>query len=218
MKSFTCLQGVAAVLRRDNVDTDVIIPKQFMKTVGREGLGPFAFDAWRYLDEGALGQDCSVRPRNPEFVLNQPQYADARILVAGKNFGCGSSREHAVWALADLGIEAIVAESYGDIFRSNCMKNGLLPVVLPPDLLKRLAARAEAPARLVVSIDLRSQTVSPSQGEEYSFNIEDGWRERLLHGWDDISLTLQHSHDIRRFEQRQREQQPWLYGKPAPLP
>lgn len=210
MKAFTRTVGVAAVLSRDNVDTDAIIPKQFMKTVGRDGLGPFAFDAWRYLDEGTLGQDCSRRPRNPMFELNRPEFANARILVTQKNFGCGSSREHAVWALADLGIEVVIAVSFAEIFRTNCLKNGLLPIELQPDTIDALI-RDLAVSNDHVSVDLVAEVISTGGARTYPFAIDAGWRQRLVNGWDDVSMTLQYAEDILGFERRQRQQQPWLY-------
>jgi len=211
MKAFTSMRGVVGLLDRNNVDTDAIIPKQFMKTIGRTGLGPFAFDAWRYLDEGYWGQDCSKRARNPSFALNQERYAHASILLTRKNFGCGSSREHAPWALADMGIRAIVGESFADIFHRNCLKNGILVVALPAPTIDALVEEVRATPGLAMSIDLHARQITTARHPAIGFGIEDAWRDRLLHGWDDISITLQDAPAIRQFEQRHRMAQPWLY-------
>ncbi|RJF92275.1 3-isopropylmalate dehydratase small subunit [Noviherbaspirillum saxi] len=211
MTPFTSIHGLIASLDRNNVDTDAIIPKQFMKTIGRTGLGPFAFDAWRYLDEGSWGQDCSKRPLNPDFELNQPRFAGASILLTRKNFGCGSSREHAPWALKDMGFRAIVGESFGDIFRNNCLKNGILVVILPAAQVQGLVVRVAAQPGATMAIDLATRSLHFDGSEVIRFDIDTTWQERLLNGWDDISMTLQEAEAIRHFEEKHRTAQPWLY-------
>jgi 3-isopropylmalate/(R)-2-methylmalate dehydratase small subunit len=211
MNKFNLLDGVVAPLDRANVDTDAIIPKQFLKSIKRTGFGPNLFDEWRYLDHGEPGKDNSRRPLNPDFILNQPRYKGASILLARKNFGCGSSREHAPWALEQYGFRAIIAPSFADIFFNNCFKNGLLPIVLPEAQIDHLfdAVKAFPGFRLV--IDLEKQVVGTADGgTTYSFEV-DGFRKYcLLNGLDDIGLTLQQADKIRAFEERHLAAQPWL--------
>lgn len=211
MKAFSSLSGVVALLDRNNVDTDAIIPKQFMKTIGRTGLGQFAFDAWRYLDEGYWGQDCSNRPKNAGFELNQARYQNASILLTRKNFGCGSSREHAPWALADLGLRAIVAESFADIFYTNCLKNGILAISLPQATIQTLVEEVQRTEGLQMSINLKEKVLSTPGASRVCFELDESWRERLLNGWDDISITLRDEDAIRKFELNHMHAQPWLF-------
>jgi 3-isopropylmalate/(R)-2-methylmalate dehydratase small subunit len=211
MQPFTVHDGLVAPLDRANVDTDAIIPKQFLKSIRRSGFGPNLFDAWRYLDHGEPGMDHATRPPNPDFVLNEPRYAGASILLARENFGCGSSREHAPWALADYGFRALIAPSYADIFFNNCLKNGLLPIVLPEAAVDRLFddTRVFPGFRLVV--DLERQTVATRDGSlSYGFDIDPFRKHCLLNGLDDIGLTLQHADEIRAFEAKRLGEQPWL--------
>ena len=211
MQAFRTLQSVVAPLDRANVDTDALIPKQFMKSIQRTGFGDNLFDEWRYLDRGYPGQDVSARLRNPDFVLNQPQYESSRILLARENFGCGSSREHAVWALADFGIRVILAPSFADIFFGNCFKNGLLPVELPALTIDRLFREVDSTPGLSLSVDLFSQTLVPSLGEPIRFDVDPSRKQRLLEGLDDIGLTLQRADRIRAFEIRHRAAAPWFF-------
>ncbi|WP_332824334.1 3-isopropylmalate dehydratase small subunit [Ramlibacter sp.] len=211
MEAFTTLQSLVVPIDRANVDTDAIIPKQFMKSVRRTGFGDNLFDEWRYLDRGQPGQDASLRPRNPDFPLNQPRYAGARILLARENFGCGSSREHAVWALRDFGIRALVAPGFADIFFGNCFKNGLLPIVLPPATVDRLFAQVQAHPGFALAIDLAVQTLRAEGEPAIPFDIDPARKQRLLHGLDDIALTLQRADRIRAFEARRRASEPWLF-------
>jgi len=211
MQPFRVLTGLVAPLDRANVDTDAIIPKQFLKSIKRSGFGPNLFDAWRYLDRGEPGADNSVRPRNPEFVLNEPRYQGAQILLARRNFGCGSSREHAPWALADYGFRAIIAPSYADIFFNNCYKNGLLPVVLLESEVDRLFDAVKAFPGFKLAIDLDRQTVATPDGAmAFRFDVEPFRKHCLLNGLDDIGLTLQHADAIRAFEAKRLAEQPWL--------
>ncbi len=211
MQPFTHLDGLVAPLDRANVDTDAIIPKQFLKSIKRTGFGPFLFDEWRYLDHGEPDMDCRNRPLNREFVLNQPRYQEAQILLAQANFGCGSSREHAPWALADYGLRAILAPSYADIFYNNCFKNGLLPIVLPEATINRLFQEVLATPGYRLAVDLASQTVTTPGGEVISFSVDPHRRHCLLNGLDDIELTLQHAPAIRAYEAQRRQQAPWLF-------
>lgn len=213
MKAFTRITARVAPIDRPNVDTDAIIPKQFLKSIRRSGFGPFLFDEWRYLDRGEPDMDCSGRPLNPEFVLNQPRYANAGILVVRENFGCGSSREHAPWALEDFGIRAIIGPSFADIFFNNCFKNGILPIVLDSGLIVELFRLAEPGVDFTVDLD--SQTISLPDGRSVGFEVDASRKHRLLNGLDDIGLTLQHADEIRAYEQRRKQQAPWLYGQPA---
>jgi 3-isopropylmalate/(R)-2-methylmalate dehydratase small subunit len=211
MKPFRLHTGLVAPLDRANVDTDAIIPKQFLKSIKRTGFGPNLFDEWRYLDRGEPGMDSGRRPRNPDFVLNQPRYAGASILLARRNFGCGSSREHAPWALADFGFRALIAPSYADIFFNNCYKNGVLPVVLSDAEVDRLFAATAAFPGFTLTIDLEAQTVRSADGSlAYSFEVEPFRKHCLVNGLDDIGLTLQHADAIRAFESKRLAEQPWL--------
>ena len=211
MQSFTVLDGLVAPMDRANVDTDLIIPKQFLKSIKRSGFGPNLFDELRYLDEGAPGQDCSKRPINPDFPLNQERYQGASILLARENFGCGSSREHAPWALEDYGFRCIIAPSYADIFYNNCFKNGLLPIVLDAQVVDRLFGQMYANEGYRLTVDLGRQVVSTPSGEEYDFQVDAFRKHCLLHGLDDIGLTLQSADAIRAFESQWREKSPWLF-------
>ncbi|EIF56857.1 isopropylmalate isomerase small subunit [Burkholderia pseudomallei 1258a] len=202
--------GVVAPLDRENVDTDAIIPKQFLKAIKRTGFGPNAFDEWRYLDHGEPGQDNSKRPLNPDFVLNQPRYQGASVLLARKNFGCGSSREHAPWALQQYGFRAIVAPSFADIFFNNCYKNGLLPIVLTEQQVDHLFNDTYAFNGYQLTIDLDAQVVRAPDGREYPFEITAFRKYCLLNGFDDIGLTLRHADKIRQFEAERLAKQPWL--------
>jgi 3-isopropylmalate/(R)-2-methylmalate dehydratase small subunit len=212
MEKFTVLQGLVAPLDRPNVDTDAIIPKQFLKSIKRSGFGPNLFDEWRYLDHGEPGMDPATRVPNPDFVLNQPRYQGASILLARENFGCGSSREHAPWALMDFGIRAIIAPSYADIFFNNSFKNGLLPVVLPAAVVDRLFADTLATPGYRLAVDLPNQTVVTPTGESLSFSVDEFRRHCLIEGLDEIGLTLKHADAIHAFEQRRRAEQPWLFA------
>src|SRR5947199_2570325 len=201
MERFTVLTGVVAPLDRANVDTDQIIPKQFLKSIRRSGFGPNLFDAWRYLDEGRPDEPNAGRALNPDFVLNQPRYRGASILLARHNFGCGSSREHAPWALVDYGFRALIAPSYADIFFNNCLKNGLLPIVLSDANVDRLFSDVAAFPGYTLTIDLERQTVATADGSlSLGFDIDSFRKRCLLNGWDDIGLTLQHADEIRTFE------------------
>ncbi|MDN7745074.1 3-isopropylmalate dehydratase small subunit [Burkholderia multivorans] len=213
MEKFTVHTGVVAPLDRENVDTDAIIPKQFLKSIKRTGFGPNAFDEWRYLDHGEPGQDNSKRPLNPDFVLNQPRYQGASILVTRKNFGCGSSREHAPWALQQYGFRAIIAPSFADIFFNNCFKNGLLPIVLTEQQVDHLINETVAFNGYQLTIDLEAQVVRTPDGREYPFEITAFRKYCLLNGFDDIGLTLRHADKIRQFEAERLAKQPWLNNK-----
>ncbi|KWF27131.1 3-isopropylmalate dehydratase small subunit [Burkholderia pseudomultivorans] len=213
MEKFIVHTGVVAPLDRENVDTDAIIPKQFLKSIKRTGFGPNAFDEWRYLDHGEPGQDNSKRPLNPDFVLNQPRYQGASILVTRKNFGCGSSREHAPWALQQYGFRAIIAPSFADIFFNNCFKNGLLPIVLTEQQVDHLINETVAFNGYQLTIDLDAQVVRAPDGREYPFEITAFRKYCLLNGFDDIGLTLRHADKIRQFEAERLAKQPWLNNK-----
>jgi 3-isopropylmalate/(R)-2-methylmalate dehydratase small subunit len=211
MQPFRVHTGIVAPLDRANVDTDAIIPKQFLKSIKRSGYGPNLFDAWRYLDHGEPGMDNARRPRNPDFVLNQPRYEGASILVTRRNFGCGSSREHAPWALGDYGFRAVIAPSFGDIFFNNCFKNGLLPIVLPESQVDCIFADVAAFPGFKLTIDLEKQVVGTTDGSvAFPFEVDAFKRHCLLNGLDDIGLTLQHADDIRAYEARHLASQPWL--------
>jgi 3-isopropylmalate/(R)-2-methylmalate dehydratase small subunit len=210
MNKFELVRGRVAPLDRDDVDTDAIIPKQFMKSVARVGFGPNLFDAWRYLDVGEPGMDNARRPRNPDFVLNDARYQDASILLARRNFGCGSSREHAPWALLQYGFQVIIASSFADIFLTNCYKNGLLAVTLHEAAVDTLFAQAGGPEPLVLSVDLARQRVSVDGGASYGFAISPFIKANLLAGSDDIALSLQHGEAIARFEVERHARYPWL--------
>ena len=212
MKAFTKITAIVVPLDRSNVDTDAIIPKQFLKSIKRSGFGPNAFDEWRYLDHGEPGMDNSKRPLNPDFSLNQPRYQGAQILLTRKNFGCGSSREHAPWALDDYGFRAVIAPSFADIFFNNCYKNGLLPIVLTEEQVDQLFKEVEATEGYQLSIDLAEQTLTTPSGETFKFDITEHRKHCLLNGLDEIGLTLQHADEIRDFEEKRRQSQPWLFN------
>ena len=212
MEKFTRLEGLAAPLDRANVDTDAIIPKQFLKSIKRSGFGPNLFDEWRYLDHGEPGQDCSNRPLNKDFVLNQPRYRGAQILLARENFGCGSSREHAPWALLDYGFRAVIAPSFADIFFNNCYKNGILPIVMDAEEVDRLFKETVATEGYRLTVDLEKQSVTTPSGHSVSFEVDSFRKYCLLNGLDDIGLTLQNADKIRAYEERRRQSEPWVFG------
>ena len=204
MNKFTTLTSITAPLKRANVDTDAIIPKQFLKSIKRSGFGPNLFDEWRYLDHGEIGMDNTKRPLNMDFVLNQPEYQGAKILLAGENFGCGSSREHAIWALADYGFKAIIAANFADIFYNNCFKNGILPIMQNKAIMDELFACQEA-----ITIDLETQSINANR-KVYGFEIDAERKRRLINGLDDIGLTLQYSDEIKSFESKYFKKYIWL--------
>jgi 3-isopropylmalate/(R)-2-methylmalate dehydratase small subunit len=210
MQKFTVHKGLVAPMDRENVDTDAIIPKQFLKSIRKTGFGPNLFDAWRYLDHGEPGQDPSTRKPNPDFVLNQPRYQGASVLLARKNFGCGSSREHAPWALDQYGFRALIAPSYADIFVNNCFKNGLLPIVLEESRVAGLFDEVHAFPGYQLTIDLERQVVVKPQGEELAFDVQPFRKYCLINGFDDIGLTLRQSDKIREFEAQRLATKPWL--------
>ena len=212
MDKFVCLEGLVAPLDRANVDTDAIIPKQFLKSIQRSGFGPNLFDEWRYLDAGEPGKEDSLRRLNPAFVLNQPRYQGAQILLTRQNFGCGSSREHVPWALLDFGFRALIGESFADIFFNNCFKNGILLIVLPAAEIDALFAQVEATPGYQLTIDLPAQAVIRPDGKGIPFQVDAFRKECLLNGWDDIGLTLRHADKIRAFEEKRRIEQPWLFA------
>jgi 3-isopropylmalate/(R)-2-methylmalate dehydratase small subunit len=212
MQAFTILSGLVAPLDRANVDTDAIIPKQFLKSIRRSGFGPNLFDEWRYLDHGEPEQDCSNRPLNKEFVLNQPRYKNAQILLARKNFGCGSSREHAPWALLDYGFRAVIAPSFADIFFNNCFKNGILPIILTEEDIEQLFQAVFANEGYQLTVDLAKQQVISPDNKIYHFTVDEFRKHCLLNGLDDIGLTLQHADDIRRYELNRKQTAPWLFS------
>lgn len=211
MKPYTTEQGIVAPLDRSNVDTDLIIPKQFLKSIKRTGFGNNLFDELRYLDEGFLGQDIAKRPKNPDFVLNQTRYAGATILLARKNFGCGSSREHAPWALEEYGFRTVIAPSFADIFYNNCFKNGMLPVILSEKDVDELFKECFANIGYQLTVDLENQKVISPSGKEYSFEVDAFRKHCLLNGLDDIGLTLQHADDIKAFEEKAKADRPWVF-------
>ncbi len=212
MEKFTTLTAIVAPLDRPNVDTDAIIPKQFLKSIKRSGFGPNLFDEWRYLDHGEPDADNSGRPLNPDFVLNQERYKGARILLGRENFGCGSSREHAVWALEDFGFRVVIAPSFADIFFNNCFKNGVLPIPLTASQVDKLFKEVEASEGYQLTVDLAAQTIATPGGESISFEVDAFRKHCLLEGLDDIGLTLQHADDIRAYEERRRNEAPWLFS------
>jgi 3-isopropylmalate/(R)-2-methylmalate dehydratase small subunit len=212
MKPFATHEGVVLPLDRANVDTDAVIPKQFLKSIKRSGFGANLFDEWRYLDHGEPGMDCSRRPLDPDFVLNRPRYRGASILLARENFGCGSSREHAPWALEDYGFRVLIAPSFADIFYNNCFKNGLLPVVLPAETVDRLFRETRAQEGYRLEVDLPAQTVTTPGGESFGFDVDAERKHRLVNGLDDIGITLGHVDAIRAYEARRRAETPWLFG------
>lgn len=211
MEKFHTLTGLVVPLDRANVDTDAIIPKQFLKSIKRSGFGPNLFDEWRYLDHGEPGMDPAQRRPNPEFVLNQPRYQGAQILLARANFGCGSSREHAPWSLQDYGFRVIIAPSFADIFFNNCFKIGLLPIILGTPIVDRLFDEVKLAEGYSLTVDLQEQTVATPRNEEFKFEIDAFRKHCLLNGLDEIGLTLQHAEKIKQFEQKRRNKQPWLF-------
>ncbi|MBT3047706.1 MAG: 3-isopropylmalate dehydratase small subunit [gamma proteobacterium symbiont of Ctena orbiculata] len=212
MDKFNTFTGIVCPLDRSNVDTDAIIPKQFLKSIKRSGFGPNLFDEWRYLDHGEPGMDNSKRAVNPDFVLNDPRYQGAQILLARENFGCGSSREHAPWALEDYGFKVILAPSFADIFFNNCFKNGLLPIVLKEEIIDSLFKMAMGGQPLEMTVDLQDQRLKLPSGEGIDFEVDPFRKDCLLNGLDDIGLTLQHVEAIRAYEERRRREAPWLFG------
>ena len=211
MEKFTVHTGLVVPLDRSNVDTDAIIPKQYLKSIHRTGFGPTLFDDWRYLEPGEPGMDHSKRTPNPDFVLNFPRYAGASVLLGRENFGCGSSREHAVWALTDYGIRTVIAPSYADIFFNNSFKNGLLPLTLPADAIDQLFREAQAQEGYRLTVDLEKQQVVTPSGAAFAFSVDEFRKYCLLNGLDDIGLTLQHADDIRAYEVKRKQQAPWLF-------
>ncbi len=211
MQPFTQLNGLVAPLDRANVDTDAIIPKQFLKSIQRAGFGPNAFDEWRYLDHGEPGMDNSKRPLNPDFVLNQSRYQGASVLLARENFGCGSSREHAPWALLDYGFRAIIAPSFADIFFNNCFKNGILPIKLDAAVVDQLFNEVAASEGYKLTVDLEKQAVVTPSGKSIAFDVDAHRKYCLLNGFDDIGLTLRHVDEIKAFEAKHCAAQPWLF-------
>ena len=211
MKKFNTLSGIVAPLDRDNVDTDQIIPKQFLKSIRKSGFGPNLFDSWRYLDQGEPHQDAATRETNPDFILNQEPYQNSCILLSRKNFGCGSSREHAVWALADFGIYAVLASSYADIFFGNCGKNGVLALVLSEERIEQLFQLARSQP-IHMTIDLQAQSLaSDSHDLRWSFEVDPELKQRLLEGLDDIAMTMQHKERIVEFERERQQRYPWVF-------
>ncbi len=213
MKPFVKVTSRVVPLDRANVDTDAIIPKQFLKSIRRSGFGPYLFDEWRYLDRGEPDMDCTNRPLNPDFVLNQPIYRSAQILLARENFGCGSSREHAPWALEDYGFRVIIAPSFADIFYNNCFKNGILPIVLDSAAVDHLFQ--ECKPGYMLTVDLATQTITTRFGEAIPYAVDPTRKHRLLNGLDDIALTLQHADAIKAFEAKRANEAPWLFSNPA---
>ncbi len=210
MDKFTVHSGLVAPIDRENVDTDAIIPKQFLKSIRKTGFGPNLFDEWRYLDPGEPGQDPASRKPNPDFVLNQPRYKGASVLLARRNFGCGSSREHAPWAIEQYGFRTVIAPSFADIFFNNCFKNGLLPIVLPESVVAKLFDAVAAFPGFELTIDLERQVVVQPQGEEIPFDVQAFRKYCLLNGYDDIGLTLRHADKIRAYEAQRLATKPWL--------
>lgn len=211
MEPFTIVKGLAAPLDRANVDTDAIIPKQFLKSIKRTGFGPNLFDEWRYLDHGEPGQDCSNRPLNPDFVLNQPRYRGASILLARSNFGCGSSREHAVWALVDYGFRVVIAPGFADIFFTNAFKNGLLPIALDEEVIDSLFKAVKETPDYHLTVDLPAQEITTEEGKALPFAVDEFRKHCLIHGLDEIGLTLRHVDEIRAYEERRSAEAPWLF-------
>ena len=212
MEPFIKVESLVAPMDRLNVDTDAIIPKQFLKSIKRSGFGKNLFDEWRYLDVGQPDQECTGRPINAEFVLNQARYQQAGILLARDNFGCGSSREHAVWALADYGFRVVVAPSFADIFFNNCFKNGVLPIVLPTEVVDQLFEQVNETVGYQLGVDLEAEQISCPDGQVIPFTVDSYNRQRLLEGLDDIGLTLQHVDKIRDYEAQRKQVAPWLFG------
>ncbi len=212
MKSFTQLKGLVCPLDRANVDTDAIIPKQFLKSIERAGFGPYLFDEWRYTNYGEPGMDCTNRPKNPDFVLNKPRYQGAQILLARDNFGCGSSREHAPWAIDDYGFRILIAPSFADIFFSNSYKNGILPIVASNEIVDRLFAECEATEGYALDVNLEAQTVTTPSGFSFKFDITPHRKHCLLNGLDEIGLTLVHADESRAFESKRKAEFPWMFA------
>lgn len=212
MEKFVRKEGLVAPIDRANVDTDAIIPKQFLKSIKRTGFGPHLFDEWRYLDRGEPGMDSSKRKLNADFVLNNPRYQGATVLLARENFGCGSSREHAPWALLQFGFQAIIAPSFADIFYTNSLKNGLVLIKLDSKIVDKLFHEVEAQEGYRVAVDLEQQTVTTPSGESFHFDIDPHRKQCILNGLDDVGLTLEHADEIRAFEAKHRERQPWLFA------
>ncbi len=212
MQAFTRLNGLVVPLDRANVDTDAIIPKQFLKSIKRTGYGPFLFDEWRYEDVGQPEMDCSNRPIRKDFVLNQPRYQGAEIMLARENFGCGSSREHAPWAIADYGILCVIAPSFADIFYNNCFKNGILPVVLKDEEVDVLFSETQSHEGYKLDVDLEAQTVTTPSGQVFTFEMDDFRKHCLLNGLDDIGLTLQQADKIKAYEEKRKQEAPWLFA------
>ncbi len=212
MEKFTTLSGIVMPLDRSNVDTDAIIPKQFLKSIKRTGFGPNLFDEWRYLDHGEPGMDNSKRELNPDFILNFPRYANARVLLARENFGCGSSREHAPWALLDYGFRCIIAPSFADIFFNNCFKNGILPVVLDGEIVGELFAQVEDQPEFSIRVDLPHQIIELPDGTTHGFEVESDRKYALLNGLDDIARTLEKASQIQQYEARRKTEAPWLFS------
>jgi 3-isopropylmalate/(R)-2-methylmalate dehydratase small subunit len=212
MKAFKQLKGLVCPLDRANVDTDAIIPKQFLKSIKRAGFGPYLFDELRYTDHGEPDMDCSARPLNKDFVLNQPRYQKAQILLARDNFGCGSSREHAPWAIEDYGFQVIIAPSFADIFFGNCYKNGILPIVASSEIVDKLFHECAATVGYSLDVNLDAQTVTTPSGESFAFDITEHRKHCLLNGLDEIGLTLQHAAEIKSFEAKHKAAQPWLFA------
>ena len=212
MKSFTQLKGLVCPLDRANVDTDAIIPKQFLKSIERSGFGPYLFDEWRYTNYGEPGMDCTNRPKNPDFVLNKPRYQGAQVLLARDNFGCGSSREHAPWAIDDYGFRVLIAPSFADIFCSNSCKNGILPIVASNEIVDRLFAECEATEGYALDVNLEAQTVTTPSGFSFKFDITPHRKHCLLNGLDEIGLTLVHADEIRAFESKRKAEFPWMFA------
>ncbi len=212
MEKFVRQEGLVAPLDRANVDTDAIIPKQFLKSIQRTGFGPNLFDEWRYLDRGEPGEDSSRRPLNPDFVLNQPRYRGATVLLARENFGCGSSREHAPWALLQYGFQTVIAPSFADIFYNNSLKNGLVLIKLDGKIVDQLFREAQAAEGYRLAVDLEQQTVTTPGGDSFGFEIDPFRKHCILNGLDDIGLTLQHAEEIESFEAQHKNRQPWLFA------
>ncbi len=213
MEAFKNFTGIVVPLDRSNVDTDAIIPKQYLKSIKRKGFGSNLFDEWRYLDAGEPGDDHTKRRENPDFVLNQPRYREARILLGRENFGCGSSREHAIWSFLDYGIDVIIAPSFADIFYSNSFKNGLLPITLDTDVVDKLFGEIIATVDYELAIDLENPSITTPEGESFSFELDKGLQERLLQGQDDIGITLSCANEIRDYESQRKQQAPWLFAE-----
>lgn len=212
MKKFTVLDGLVVPMDRANIDTDMIIPKQFLKSIKRSGFGPNLFDELRYLDEGQPGQDVSNRPLNNDFILNRQRYQGAEVLITRSNFGCGSSREHAPWALLDYGFQCVIAPSFADIFFNNCFKNGILPIVLSEGIVDQLFHECYTYEGYRIEVDLEKQKIKTSAGNEFTFEVDSFRRHCLLNGLDDIGLTLENAESIRAYEKKWREQSPWLFN------